>query len=165
MPAPRIAAHMIENVSWETFRGRSAATMPPSRLTTAIASAFVTSRRARTISANAVMPRPPVEDAFATAGAHAFHFRQADPMLRLGLQELREDPAKAVARLHVATRHRLDRAAHPRARVREGNVLRPAPLEDHFLAELERIFTEGQVLRDFLGEDHALSEEEAVARV
>src|SRR5437870_9543577 len=86
-------------------------------------------------------------------------------MLRLGLQELRKDPAKAVARLHIATRHRLDRAAHPRARVREGNVLRPAPLEDHFLAELERIFTEGQVLRDFLGEDHALSEEEAVARV
>src|SRR5437867_2659370 len=60
IPAPRIAAHMIENVSCETFRGSSAATIPPSRLTTATASAFVTSRSARTMSAKAVTPRPPV---------------------------------------------------------------------------------------------------------
>src|SRR2546428_764147 len=59
-PAPRIAAHMIENASCETFRGSSAATIPPSRLTTATASAFVTSRSARTMSATAVTLRPPV---------------------------------------------------------------------------------------------------------
>src|SRR5207247_170357 len=59
IPAPRIAAHIIENVSCETFLGSSAATIPPSRLTTAIASAFVTSRSACTMSAKAVTRRPP----------------------------------------------------------------------------------------------------------
>src|SRR5881628_832405 len=161
MPAPRIAAHMIENVSWETFRGRSAATMPPSRLPPP------SSRR------GGRGPFPPTrscpallfEDAFATAGAHALHFRQSHPVLGLRLQQLREDPAKPVTRLDVASGQRLDGTAHARAGIGEGDFLRPAPLEDHLLADVERIFAEGQALRDLLGEDHPLAEEEAVARI
>src|SRR6266699_2417757 len=143
MPAPRIAAHMIENVSWETFRGRSAATMPPSRSCPALL----------------------FEDAFATAGAHALHFRQSHPVLGLRLQQLREDSAKPVTRLDVASGQRLDGTAHARAGIGEGDFLRPAPLEDHLLADVERIFAEGQSLRDLLCDDHSFAEEEAVARI
>src|SRR5207253_1546741 len=59
MPAPRIAAHMIEKVSWETPFGSSVATTAPSRLMIATASAFVTARSACTISCRTVTRLPP----------------------------------------------------------------------------------------------------------
>src|SRR5207249_10817955 len=83
-------------------------------------------------------------------------------MPRLRLKQLRENPAKAVARLDVASGRRLDRAAHSHPRVGEENLLRPASLEDHVLAELERVFAEGQVLRDLLRQDHSLPLEQLV---
>src|SRR2546427_11893468 len=82
------------------------------------------------------------EHTFATAGAHALHFRQSPPVPGLRLKELRENPAKPVARLDVASGHGLDGAAHARAGIGEGNFLRPAPLEDHLLADVERGWAE-----------------------
>src|SRR3989454_5410950 len=105
------------------------------------------------------------EHTYPTAGAHALHFRQSNPVFGLRLQQLRENPAKPVARLDVASGHRLDGAADARAGIGESNLLRPAPLEDHLLPDVERIFAEGQSLRDLFGEDHPLAEEEAVARI
>src|SRR5207245_10818289 len=59
----------------------------------------------------------------------------------------------------------LDVSAHESAQIDACDFLLPAPLEDHLLADVERIFAEGQALRDLLGEDHPLAEEEAVARI
>src|SRR5207249_10972965 len=95
----------------------------------------------------------------------ALHVLHAHTTPRLRIKQLPENAAKAVARLAVATVRRLVRATHSRPRLGEEIVLRPASREDHFLAELERVFAEGQVLRDLFRQDHSFPEEEAVTGI
>src|SRR6266571_2812346 len=107
----------------------------------------------------------PLEHALPCPHARALDFREPHPMLRLRLQQFREDPPESMARLHLAAGHRFDGPADAHARVREEHILRPPSIEDRLLAYLERVLPERQGLRDLFGQDHPFPEEQAVARV
>src|SRR3990172_4170627 len=70
------------------------------------------------------------EHALGTSRALALGLRELHPALRLELVQPREDSAEAVARLRLAPRRHLDRAADPRLARGELDILDPAPRDE-----------------------------------